>query len=214
MTTRLPARRAALLAALLATGAGPAAAQNAPLMDAAPAPLKVVDTAYMDRSANACTDFFQFANGGWLKRDTIPAAYSSSGVGRDMGDRNELVVRRVLDEAVARRATLAEGSTERKLGTFYGSCMDSTAIEAAGVRPLQPQLDRIAAVRTRAALIATVAELQKTGANVLFAYNPDVDPHDAAHYLAGLHAAGLGLPDRDYYVNTGAAADSTRDAYV
>jgi putative endopeptidase len=183
-------------------------------MDRAPAPLKVVDTAYMDRSANACTDFFDFANGGWLKRDTIPAAYSTSGVSRDMSERNELVVRAVLDQAVARRATLAEGSTERKLGTFYGSCMDSASVERAGAESIRPILSGIAAVQTREALLRQVAELQKSGVNVLFAYNPDVDPHDAAHYMAGLHAAGLGLPDRDYYTNTGAGADSLRDAYV
>ncbi|MDB4950494.1 MAG: peptidase [Gemmatimonadetes bacterium] len=202
-------------AALLALLPAIADAQNAPpAMDAAPAPLKVVDTAYMDRSANACTDFFQFANGGWLKRDSIPAAYSTSGVSRDMGDRNELAVRAVLDDAVARRAQLPAGSTTRKLGTYYASCMDSTAVERAGAAPLRATLAGIDSVRTRQALLAKLATLPITGADVGFQYNADVDAHDASRYVAALHAGGLGLPDRDYYTNTGAAADSIRTAYV
>ena len=61
----------------------------------------------MDRNAKACVDFFDFANGGWFAHDTIPAAYSSSGVGRDMSDRNELAVRSVLDDAMSKRASAA-----------------------------------------------------------------------------------------------------------
>ncbi|HET6230456.1 MAG TPA: M13 family metallopeptidase [Longimicrobiaceae bacterium] len=205
-------RALALAAAMAALAPCAAAAQGA--MNAAPPPLKVVDVAYMDRSANACTDFFQFANGGWLGHDTIPAAYSTSGVGRDMSDRNELVVRSVLDDAMAKRATLPESSTERKLGTFYGSCMDSTAIERAGADPVRPSLARIAGVGTRAGLLREIAAQQLAGSNVVFSYNPDVDAHDAAHYIAAVHAGGLGLPDRDYYFNTGPAADSLRRAYV
>jgi putative endopeptidase len=215
---RRAARPGTLLAAIAALAAalpGAAAAQSsAPAMEAAPPPLKVVDTAYVDRAANACTDFFQFANGGWLTRDTIPPAYSSSGVARDMGDRNELVVRAVLNDATTRRASLPAGSTERKLGTYYGSCMDSTAVERAGVTPIRPTLAGIDAITSRAALLARVAALQVSGANVLFGYNPDVDVHDATRYVAALRQGGLGLPDRDYYTNTGAAADSIRDAYV
>src|SRR3954470_24632561 len=109
--------------------AGSAAAQALP--DSLP-PLQVVDTGYIDRSAGACTDFFRFANGAWLRRDTIPAAYSSSGVGKDMTDRNEAVVHALLEETAAGRASLPQGSTERKLGTFYASCMDSASVERAG----------------------------------------------------------------------------------
>src|SRR5206468_1651646 len=82
----------------------------------------------------ACSDFSRFANGAWLAHDTIPAAYSSSGVTRDMSDRNELVVRSVLEDAAARRNSFPPASTPRKLGTFYATCMDSTAIDAAGLR--------------------------------------------------------------------------------
>src|SRR5512141_661613 len=80
----------------------PAAAQSNLPASAVPIPpaLKVFDPSFIDKSANACTDFFAFANGAWYKNDTIPAAFSSTGVSKDMTDRNELVVRSVLDEAM------------------------------------------------------------------------------------------------------------------
>jgi len=204
----------ALTLALLAASALAATALRAQAPATRLAPLKVVDPAMIDTTAKACTNFFQYATGGWLKRDTIPAAYSSSGVGRDMQDRNELVVRAVLDDAAARRASLPAGSTQRKLGTFYATCMDSTAAERQGLAPLRPALARIAAAGAREAILAQVAELHADGVNVLFRYRPEVAPHDAAHYMAQFFAGGLGLPDRDYYTNQGASADSLRRAYV
>lgn len=181
---------------------------------ATPIPLKVVDIRWIDTTTSACTDFFQFANGAWLARDTIPADYSSTGVARDMSDGNELVVRSLLDDAAAKRRTLPVGSTERKLGTFYGSCMDSTAAEAAGIAPLKEGFAGIDSVKTRAGLIRRIAALQKAGVNLIFDYSPAVDPHDASHYIAWLSQGGLGLPSRDYYTDIGAEADSTREAYV
>ena len=200
---------------LLALAPGWAAAQSAaatPLPDAHP--LKVVDPSFIDTTVKACTDFFAYANGAWLKHDTIPAVYSSSGVARDMTDRNQLVVRSVLDDVMARRTTLPAGSTERKLGTFYASCMDSTAAEQQGIAPIRPMLEDIDRIRTRADLVPEIAALQVRGVNVLFRYGPAVNPHDAAHYIAWFDQGGLGLPDRDYYTNTGPSADSTRRQYV
>ncbi len=209
------ARRAVNIAAALVIVApfGAAIAQ-APMPASIVPPLKVIDPAFIDRSANACVDFFQFANGAWLKNDTIPAAYSSTGVARDMGDRNELVVRSVLDDAMAQRYSLPANSTKRKLGTFYATCMDSASAEKAGVAPLRPTLSSIDAISSKRGLLTTIAALQKSGSNVAFRFGPDVDAHDSKHYLAALDRGGLGLPDRDYYLKPGATADSTRAAYV
>jgi putative endopeptidase len=176
--------------------------------------LRVVDPSYIDTTAKACTDFFQYAVGAWLARDTIPPDYSYSGVGRDMEDRNEIVVRSVLEDAVARRASQPDTSTERKLGTYYATCMDSTAAEQAGLSPLQPMLDSIAAVRTTSDLMRMIASVQEQGGGALFGYDPAADPHDAGHYEAWLHQGGLGMPDRDYYTDPGHEADSLRQAYV
>src|SRR6185312_11636037 len=176
-------------------------------------PLKVVDPSYMDTTVKACTDFNLYANGGWLKRDTIPPAYSESGVFKDMADRNELVVRSVLDDAMAKAKSLPDTSTQYKLGTFYGSCMDSSAAEAAGVSPIRPQLAAIDSITSRAGLIPEVAALQMAGTNVLFRYGPSVNAHDAEHYIADFDRGGLGMPDRDYYLSAASSADSMRRAY-
>ena len=211
--TRSAVRLASL--ALLVLAATRGAAQTPTLPPATSlVPLRVVDPAWIDTTTSACVDFFQYANGAWLSHDTIPAAYASSGVGRDMSDRNELVVRAVLDDAAARRATLPPASTLRKLGTFYATCMDSTAIETAGARPIMPLLAGIDSVTSAAGVVARIATLQVRGIDVAFRYSPDVDPHDAAHYVTWLSQGGLGLPDRDYYTNTGPAADSLRRQYV
>src|SRR5437773_10293953 len=146
-------------------------------------PLKVVDVRWIDTTASACVDFSRFANGAWLAHDTIPAAYSSSGVTRDMSDRNELVVRSVLEDAAARRSSFPPDSTPRKLGTFYATCMDSTAIEAAGTLPIRPWLRAIDSITTRTRLLPEIATLQVRGVNVAFRYSPDVDTHDAAHHI-------------------------------
>lgn len=211
-------RRVALIAALgfpiISTSLAAQRQSGAARLDQQLAPLRVVDPTMMDTTAKACGDFFQFANGAWLARDTIPAAYSSSGVARDMADRNELVVRSVLDEAMAKRTLASTGATQRKLGTFYASCMDSTGAESKGAAPVRPLLSRIDAVTTRPQLLGMIAELQANGANALFAYFPAADAHDAAHYMVWLYQGGLGMPDRDYYTNSGAEPDSLRASYV
>lgn len=177
-------------------------------------PLKVFDPSYIDTSAKACQDFFAFANGAWLKRDTIPAAFSSSGVTKDMTDRNELVVRSVLDEAMAARHSKAASPTAAKLGTYYASCMDSARAEKDGIKPLAERLRAIDAVRTRPALVSEIAALQTSGVNALFDFSPSADPKDAAHYIAWASQGGLGMPDRDYYTKTDPASDSLRKKYV
>jgi len=192
-----------------AQDASPSVAQRAPL----PA-LRVVDPGFIDTTANACVDFFQFAVGNWLRTDSIPAAYSTTGVGKDMTDRNELVVRSVLADATARRDSTPPQSTEHKLGTFYATCMDSSRAEADGLAPIQPLLDSIASVASRRALLREIAALQVRGVDALFNFYPNPAPHDAAHYVAWLAQGGLGMPDRDYYTNKRSTADSVRQRYV
>jgi putative endopeptidase len=191
----------------------PSSAVGQSILDTLPL-LKVVDTSYIDRSAGACTDFFRFANGAWLARDTIPAAYAYSGVVKDMTDRNEAVVHALLEETAAKRTTLREGSTERKLGTFYATCMDSASVERAGVTPIVPLLRSVDGIRSRADLVRVIGELHAVGANVLFGYSALPDPHEAGRYLAWFFQGGLGMPDRDYYTDSGAGPDSLRRFYV
>ena len=200
----------ALAANFLATSSLSAQAPAVPI----PLALKVFDPSYMDTTAHACRDFFAFANGGWVRSDTIPAAFSTSGVGKDMTDRNELVVRSVLDEAMAARHREPANSTRAKLGTFYASCMDSTLAEKQGIDPVRAQLTSISAIKTRSALVAQIGALQKSGVTALFEFGPGADPKDADHYIAWVSQGGLGMPDRDYYTKPDPASDSLRKKYV
>ncbi len=212
---RSATRSIAILATLALSSHGavaqaPAASDTAALAR----PLKVLDPAYMDTTVKACTDFFDYANGRWLATDVIPAAYASDGVSRDMTDQNELAIRSVLDDVMAKRHTATAGSTDRKLGTYYATCMDSTRAESGGIKPLDPMLDTIAAIRTRGALVQTIAALHERGIRAVFAYGPAPDFHDTFHYIAQLQQSGLGMPDRNYYTDSGHVADSLRTAYV
>jgi len=203
-----------LIGVLLASSA--LSAQQAPSSSAVPIParLKVFDPAYIDTSVNACQDFFAFANGAWVKNDTIPAAFSTSGVGKEMTDANELVVRSVLEDAMSARRNNPPTSTVAKLGRYYASCMDSARAEREGASPVKADLAAINAVSTRLELIREIAVLQRNGSNVLFNFSPNADPKDAEHYIAWISQGGLGMPDRDYYTKTDAASDSLRQKYV
>jgi putative endopeptidase len=131
-----------------------------------------------------------------------------------MADRNDLVVRSVLDDATAGRAALPQGNTIRKLGTFYATCMDSAAAEENGLEAIRPMLRLADGVKTRAQLVREIARLQSNGLDVLFSYFSIPNFHDPVHYQAWLYQGGLGMPDRDYYTDEGPAADSLRQAYV
>src|SRR6202521_5675464 len=139
---RLATTVVAVSAVISHAARGQDASPNLTAAAALPA-LKVVDPSLIDTTTKACVDFFQFAVGNWLRTDTIPAAYSSSGVGKDMTERNELVARSVLENVTARRDSTPRQSTEHKLGTFYSTCMASSRAEADGLTPIQPALDSI-----------------------------------------------------------------------
>jgi putative endopeptidase len=101
-----------------------------------------LNPAAIDRSAHPCDDFYQFANGGWLSANPIPAAFSSWGVDSVLFEQNRDVMRDVL-EAAAKNAGAPKGSNEQKVGDFYASCMAEDQINAAGLKPLAPELRRI-----------------------------------------------------------------------
>ncbi len=191
------------LAAALAATAMPLAAQE----------VHGIHPANMDTSAKACQDFFQYADGGWIKAHPIPAEYPRWGTFNVLAEENRDKLHGIL-EALAARKDLVPGSDDRKLADFWGSCMDEKAIEAAGAKPIEPELARIAAIKTPAELQAEVARLQSDGVRVLFGFGSEQDRKNSDEVIASLRQGGLGLPDRDYYLNEDARSKQIREKYA
>src|SRR5438132_6962744 len=115
------------------------------------------NAANLDKTCKPCDDFYQFAMGGWMKSNPIPPEFSSWGTFTQLADKNQQNLRQILDAAVSAKA--APGSNEQKIGDFYASCMDTTAIDAAGAKPLEPELAKIAGIKNVADLQAEAERL-------------------------------------------------------
>jgi endothelin-converting enzyme/putative endopeptidase len=170
----------------------------------------VLDLDAMDRSADPCADFFTYACGGWIKNNPIPPDQSSWDLYSKMEDDNKEKLREILEAASSPDA--GRNAVSQKIGDYYASCMDEKAIEAKGIEPLKPELDRIASIRSKSDL-ADVASAMATS-NVLFRFESIQDYRDASKVIANADQGGLGLPDRDYYLKTDAKSEQLRKAYV
>ncbi len=198
--------RAVILAATALTlVAGSAGAQTA----AAPAATHDVDLAGIDHSVKPGDDFYQYANGAWMKTAQIPADRSSFGPGAVLTDKNNAEVRDLIQDAA--KGTPAHGSNAQKVGDYYASYMDEAGIEAKGLAPLKPDLDAIAAVTDKASLSAYLGTTLRADVDALNATNFYTDHifgvwitqgfEDPDHNVPYLLQGGLGLPDRDYYLD-------------
>lgn len=199
--------RVLLSLALTAFLSVPAGAQNLIKVDP---PLRAAD---LDTTVKACTDFYQFAGGGWLANNPVPAAFSTWGPFNELTERNNLVVKDVL-EAAAKAAPTTKDPNTRKLGMFYASCMDSAGIEAAGAKPLAADLRRIDAISNRAQLNAEIAYEHSIGFSPLFGFGSEQDSKNSSLVIIGISQGGIGLPNRDYYTKTDAASEKLRASYV
>jgi putative endopeptidase len=170
-----------------------------------------IDPTTFDRLVKPQDDFYEFANGRWLLTHPIPAAYSSYGALDEINDRNQDALHTILENAAQADSP---GAIQRLVGDFYASGMDTAGIEAAGTGPLQPELARLAALRTPADVVAAIARLHRVDVNVGFGFGSEQDPKNSAMMIAGAGQAGLGLPDRDYYFRADAKSARLRELYV
>ena len=200
----MPSRRI-VLASLALAFAAPLGAQSA-------VPMPAFDPSSIDRKFGACQDFFMFANNGWIERNPIPPAFSSWGAFNELTERNTVVLKGILEHAAAEAPTTTDAST-RKLGTFYASCMDSTAAEKAGIEPIADELRRIDAIADREQLGDELARMHSLGYGGAFGFGATADPRDARVTIGYAPQRGLGLPDRDYYLRTDADAQAMRTRY-
>jgi len=204
------------LSALAACASAPSEVRTA-----APAPGATgIDLAGMDRTAKPGDDFWAFANGGWLKTHEIPPDRSSYGTGAIV---TELTAKRTAELVSEAAKGAAPGSDERKIGDYYASYLDEAGINAKGTAPLRPTLERITGIGDAHALARMLGANLRADVDVLNNTNFDTDNlfgvwiaadlSDPTHYAAFLLQGGLGLPDRDYYLDPSPRMADIRDKY-
>jgi len=197
------------VAAIIPSVAFAQAAEVAPKEGSLPAPL---DKRFLDISADPCVDFAKYSCGNFPKVYPIPADRSNYGTGALVGEHTQFELHSLLQKVEA--DSPSRTASEQKVGDYYASCMNIDAIAAAGLKPLQPELDRIAALKDKSDLTALLAHYQLINVNAFFAYGEQQDFKDARKQIALVDQGGLGLPERDYYLRTGDAAEKTRQQYV
>jgi len=172
--------------------------------------LNGIDTTALDKTCKPCQDFYRYATGGWTDKNPIPEDRSRWGTFDELAEANLERMRTILD------ASAAPGTAgdQKRLGDFYSACMNTGAIDAAGAKPLEPELERIAALRTRQDLVAYLTSQQTTEGGIPLSLRPTPDPDDANKVIAGMAAGGLSLPDRDYYFREDEATRKIREAFL
>jgi putative endopeptidase len=191
--------------------AAPPAPSSAPQPSAAHA--RTLDVADMDTGAQACVDFYQYASGGWLQKNPIPPDRPRWGTFDELRQRNQSDLRDILERLAADK-TAPAGSEERKLGDFYGACMDEAAIETKGLAPIEAELRRIDAIRDVPGLRAEISRLQPMGVGALFQFGSEEDRKDSSRVIAAALQGGLGLPERDYYLKKDEKSATLREQYL
>ena len=175
--------------------------------EARPDPLAV----NMDTTVSTAEDFFQYANGGWIKKNPIPGEQSSWGIGNLVVEENLKRLREISEKAAA--SSPAKGSTDQKIGDFWLMAMDSAKIEADGLRPLQPLMAKVNSITDTRSLVTVVAELKKAGSSTLFYDGVSQDDKKSDEMAYFLWQGGLGLPEREYYFKADSFTIEIRNKY-
>ncbi len=180
------------------------------------------DPAAIDRSADPCTDFYQYACGAWIKNNPIPADRGAYGRWSELEENNLAILHDILEKAAS--PDPARSPDMQKIGDYYAACMDEKVVEAKGAAPLKPDLDAISGLESKADLAVLAARLQLYGVNTVpgdssipslfFSFESEQDFKDATSQIAAIDQGGLGLPDRDYYLKEDPKSAETRDTYV
>jgi endothelin-converting enzyme/putative endopeptidase len=170
-----------------------------------------LNLADMDRTVDPCADFYTYSCGGWMKSNPIPPDQSSWEVYSKVYEDNLAFLRAILEQAATEQN---HDAVTQKIGDYYAACMNEAAVESLGAKPMQPELQAIANVKSTSELAPLVAKLQLAGVRALFRSGPEQDPDNSDAMIVGFAQGGLALPDRDYYVKDDAKSKETRERYV
>ena len=170
------------------------------------------DATSLDKSVDPCVNFYQYACGGWMAANPIPGDQSRWGRFNALQERNRTVLQGILEAASSDKP--GRSTVEREIGDYYAACMDEKAIDARGIAPLKPDLDRIAAMRDKAAITGAMIDLFRGGTYPFFRFSSSQDAKDSTKMIGDLDQGGLGLPERDYYLKTDAKSVDLRRQYV
>ena len=172
---------------------------------------KGFDVKNMDKSVDACTDFFQYTNGAWIKRTKIPASQSRWGSFNVLADNNRAILKKILDKAGESGGQT--GSDSKLIGDYYSSCMNEDAIEAAGAKPIMPYLNAIRSIKNKKELQHYIAKLHNSGIPALFRFGGGSDAKNSKMNIANSGQGGLSMPNRDYYINGSTKFQNTRKKF-
>lgn len=181
-------------------------------LPAAEAPATDFLQANLDPKTDPGVDFFQYANGGWLARNPIPASESAWGIGNAVTDQIHLSLRKVNEAAAAGPRT--PGSDEQKIGDFWATAMDEALADRVGTQPLIDEFRRIDAIDGPRRTLDAAFALQSIGVEPFFGFYVGQDEKDSAAMAVHLGQGGLGLPERDFYFNDDEGVANIRKEYV
>ncbi len=198
-----------------AGGGAPGAAAGA-AVEQVYKPIPGFDTSSIDAKADPCNDFYKFACGHFAENHPIPADQTESDIFYSLFNVNTQSLRGILEKAAAGGAE--RSADEQKIGDYYKSCMDTGAIEGKGLTPVQPLLATIDGLgngmMAKRDLPPVIGRLQHVGVDVFFGFGEQQDLKDATKQIAVASQGGLGLPEKDYYIRTGAKDEEIRKQYV
>ena len=191
-----------LAASVLAQAPGGATKQTA----------SIPNPASIDKTVDPCVDFYQYACGGWLAANTIPSDRGSWGTGEKLMEENRLVLRDILERAS--QPDNSRSKVDQEIGDYYHACMDEDGVNSRGYDPIKAELSRIGELADKRAVGDEIARLHRQGNQVFFELSSETDPKDADRTIGAASEGGLGLPDRDFYLNGDERTMQVRKAYV
>lgn len=175
--------------------------------------VEAINFSYMDSTVNPTDDFFQFVNGNWIKQTEIPGDQGRWGSFNELRENTNETVLSVLESA-AKSDKYVAGTDQRKAADFYSVGMDSLLAEKAGIQPLKPHFDQITAITSVQNLQTYLSEQQTYGGGAFFDFGIFPDLKNSKVMATYISQGGLGLPDRDYYINQDSRSKEIRELYL